>query len=137
MAIKTRKWVIAKGDLYANVDRKFGGKPRVYGTLREAQYDITHHAALRAGVVKPYTGTEVAKTPGFATTDQTKVAAPAAKPRRAADGLPHPTITTKARGVMPAPPAHPGRAVGAAAAEALAAAKTVGTVVPKRGAPRS
>jgi hypothetical protein len=96
-----KRWVVAKGDLYANVNHTFGGRPKVFNTMRAAQYDIDNHRGLRGGVIKPYTGQEVVKTPGFATTDPAKVAGAPAKPRRAADGLVSATGATTKPAIKP------------------------------------
>jgi hypothetical protein len=128
LVAKQEKYVIMKGGLYANVDRKFGGKPKVYTTLREAQYDNTHYAALRAGVIAPYTGTEVARTPGVAATTKPRSGpVPPPRPARAAAGMATSAKTVKPRVSGPppgttrlAPPLPSGRLVplGRAAAAA-------------------
>ena len=96
VAVKKEKWVIQKGNLFANVNHAFGGRPKVYDSMRGAQFDITHHLALKGGTIRPYTGQEVVKIPGFATTDKAKAMGTAApRPaRKAADGLPSATTKT-------------------------------------------
>jgi hypothetical protein len=125
MASKQAKWVIRKNDLYANVNGAFGGKPKVYNTMRAAQYDISTNAALKNGIIVTYTGGEEAKTPGFATTTKAKAKpVQAGKPRRAADGL--------AGGRASVPGGSASLTMTAAGARAKAAIKPTST--PKRAA---
>jgi hypothetical protein len=137
MAAKTKQWVIAKGGLYANVTGAFGGKPKVYDTMRAAQYDLAHNPGLKGGIVRAHTGAEEAKTPGFATTTKAKVGVvPPSRPRRAAAGMAAPPRPAAPRGKRTAQPVSPPPGPGSPVPPAPPASPQVKPKAKAKGKPK-
>jgi hypothetical protein len=78
-----KRWVIAKQGKFATVAGGLGTKPKVYNTMREAQYDVDSNPKFKGGIVQAYGGADAAP--------------PAAAPHAAAAGLPAATGGAKPR----------------------------------------
>lgn len=94
-----KKYVIAKGGKFATVAGGLGSRPKVFPTVRAAEYDIESNVKLKGGVVQVYVpengpvaapgvNATTPATPATATTSKAKVATvkQPARPKKASAG---------------------------------------------------
>jgi hypothetical protein len=74
-AKKKTKYVIVKLDKFATVGGGLGAKPKVYNTMKAAQFDIDSNTKLKGASIRPYGGEDgTVSTSAGATTTKTKAA---------------------------------------------------------------